>query len=254
MSRNVYVGANRSAVRRFAIVMAVCLAWTATVAQAGVVQGGSYQATFFGTDGASDWGMTPTLNVDSTDGSFDFSVPTQNTATFSMENLSISGNVDPMISVGFDVTNNTGSTQDYTFIFTIPIIAQTPATITGGSTGITITDTNGDGATLAAHTNGRPTYFAQIDGVDFASLTLTPIDEPNAFESETGSDVFGSPIPSFPGPAALTTIGIRYDFSLTAGDRAAVTGVFVIEAVPEPASLALLGLGGLLMAPRRWFP
>ena len=215
------------------------------------------QATFFGTDGENTWMMQPTFssnNVDST-GVFDLDMPnmTPGSGTFSVEGVNVNGNVDPIISTSFDVVNNTGSTQDYTFIFTIPIVPLVPATITGGSTGITITDTNGggSGATLGTHTNGRPTYFSQIDGGDYVSIDLSPIVEPNNFESETDSGAFGTPIPSLIGPAATSTIGIRYDFSLTAGDRAAVTGVFVVEPVPEPAAAMMLISGMLVMIPKR---
>jgi hypothetical protein len=40
-------------------------------------------------------------------------------------------------------------------------------------------------------------------------------------------------------PAALSTIGIRLDFTLTPGDSASFTSVFVVQPVPEPASIAL---------------
>lgn len=54
---------------------------------------------------------------------------------------------------------------------------------------------------------------------------------------------FGTPIPSFPGPAVVNTIGISFKFDLTGSDRATGSGVFVVEAVPEPSTALLLGLG-----------
>jgi hypothetical protein len=190
--------------------------------------------------------MSPNADV-SADGVFDLSTPDRVNEFFSTENIHVYGNVDPFIGVSFDVVNNTGATQDYTFIFTIPIVAQTPATLTGGSTAIGVTDTsgNGDGVTLGTHSiNGRPTYFSQIDLIDHESLDLAPLSA-GAFLSNSDIADFGVPIPSFPGPAANSFIGIRYDFSLTAGDRAGVTGVFVVEAVPEPSSMVLFALASV---------
>jgi hypothetical protein len=207
--------------------------------------------TIYGSDGDTWWEISPLAELDA-DGNFVLRPDDCDYTDFCTRDIVVSGNADPVISSSFNVTNNTLVTQDYTFIFTLPIVPQTPVTITGGSTGITITDNNGNGAALGAHTNGRPTYYSQIDAVDFTSLSLLPLVEPNPFESETKSAAFGTPIPSLPGPAALSTIGIRYDFSLTAGDSAGVTGVFVVqvpsEPIPEPGSITLAGFAALLLA------
>jgi hypothetical protein len=61
------------------------------------------------------------------------------------------------------------------------------------------------------------------------------------------------PGPSIPGPAALTSIGIEHQFSLTPGDRATFTSFFVVQPapVPEPTSYSLLAIGGLMLLWRR---
>jgi hypothetical protein len=202
------------------------------------------QATVTGTDGTSDWTWRPTLNADaSSKGDFWVTAPDQENETFSLENIQLHGNVDPVINGGFLVTNLTAAVQNYTFIFTIPIIAQTPLTVTGGSTTLGVTDNNANGATVGPNANGRPYYYSQIDLVDWQSINLVPL-VAGPFSSAGTSGDFGQPIPSLPGPAALSFIGIRYDFSLTPGDSASATGVFVVEAIPEPATcfLALAGL------------
>lgn len=207
-------------------------------------------ATFFGTDGTEEWTMRPNLDP-ANDGSFAVSPMPQDLSTLRIENFSVSGNVDPVIAVSFDAVNISAGVQDYTFIFTIPIVPQTPATRTSGSTGVSLSDGNSDGATLGPHTNLRPTYFSQIDGGDFTSLTLTPL---VAFpdSSAVAAATFGLPGQTTPGPAATSTIGIRYDFSLTPGDRAAFTGNFRIEAVPEPSSVLLgVGIVGMMSLVRR---
>jgi hypothetical protein len=46
-------------------------------------------------------------------------------------------------------------------------------------------------------------------------------------------------------------IGIRYRFSLTAGDSATVNGNFLAEPVPEPGTLGLAAVGIALLAAAR---
>jgi hypothetical protein len=210
------------------------------------------QATVTGTDGTSEWSWRPTLDADASRGDFWATAPDQATPTFSLRNIQLHGNVDPVINGGFVVTNITGSTQNYTFIFTIPIVAQTPATLTGGSTTLGVTDNNGDGATAGPNANGRPYYYSQIDLLDWQPINLVPL-AAGSYGSTGTNGAFGVPIPSLPGPAALSFIGIRYDFSLTAGDSASATGVFVVEAIPEPTTclMALAGLAGGFALRRR---
>jgi hypothetical protein len=215
------------------------------------------------------WTMTSQVGVDSTTGEFDADLGkrgrpstdtvqghtpfyTEGLTPGGQEGIVVSGNVDPIISTSFSVTNNTLAVQIYTFTFTLPVPPQAPFTFTAGSTGITATDNNGDGATVGP-VAGRPTYYSQIDGIDFKDLTITPI-VAGPLDTATNSANFGllpSP-PSFPGPAVVSTIGIRYDFSLTPGDSAGVTGVFMVQPrednIPEPASATLVGLAMVMFA------
>ena len=63
---------------------------------------------------------------------------------------------------------------------------------------------------------------------------------------------FGLPGPSELGPPeALEHIGIRIDFFLSAGDSITSTSFFVLEPLPAPGAIALLGVAGLLGSRRR---
>jgi hypothetical protein len=166
--------------------------------------------------------------------------------------LSWNYNVDPDPAVNgvFSITNTLGVTNSYTVIVTFPLsIPITPSSLTGGSVQGGVTDNNGNGATLAtAGTN--PFYMSLIDGGNFKALFTSPQNlTVGAFLSgTTGIASFGTPIPSFPGPAVNSTIGIRLQFTLTPGDSASFTSVFVAEPVPEPSTLALAGCGAIGLA------
>lgn len=153
---------------------------------------------------------------------------------------------DPTVSGSMSVTNlDTINTQLFTFIFTLPV-SPIASPVTGGSARGTVTDTNGNGATIS--NLGGSLYTALLDGVDWQSLHTgvsysdTSSPGPTSFTSLS----FGSPIPSLPGPGPVTTsIGIRLEFKLTPGDQASITSNHVVVPEPHTAGLMALGLGFL---------
>ncbi len=166
-------------------------------------------------------------------------------------------NYDPFISASADILNNTASIQHYTLLFSIPISpAITPASVMGGSVQGGLTDANNDGiGTISTFGPGTDLFNGQIDGVDQLPLfsDVKTINVPFQGGSASDSTSAGLPGPSLPGPSALSTIGIKFEFTLTPGDRATFTGFFSVgQTIPEPGSLSLLGLGGLLLFRRRF--
>ncbi len=171
-----------------------------------------------------------------------------------IDNWSMLVDEDPVVTGITAVTNNSLLTQTYTLIFTLSVLPVTPSSLIGGSIAGSVTDNNGDGATLAT-TLGDSIYKAQIDASNVAggSLYTNGSVIAGSFLSNTLAPVaFGTPIPSLPGPAALTDIGIRLKFTLTPGDSASFTSNFVVLPIPEPGMATLLGLGfGLLGVARK---
>jgi PEP-CTERM motif len=162
---------------------------------------------------------------------------------------------DPFISASVDVINNTASIQTYSLTFTLPISpAITIGSRVGGSTqgGVTDASFNGIGI-LSTVGAGSALYYGLIDGSNVLPLfpDLNTINVPFAGGSASVTTSAGLPGPTIAGPNALTSIGIKHEFSLTPGDRATFTSFFVVEPVPEPASLSLLAIGGLMLLCRR---
>lgn len=168
----------------------------------------------------------------------------------------VEGDPDPFVIANTAITNMAAVTQNFQLMVTLPVFpALTPSSLIGGSVqgGITA---DGDGGTLSSIT-GTSIYQAMIDGSVIGEPAAL-LDDPssvsagaflsNSFTPEAFGDM--PMIPSEPGPAVLNSIGILLSFSLTAGDQATFSSVFVAE-IPSPAPLALFGAAGLVAARRR---
>jgi hypothetical protein len=166
----------------------------------------------------------------------------------------LSVDMDPFISASVDVVNTTASVQTYTLIFTLPVGPIAGGSLMGGSVQGGLTDANGDGiGTLSTVGPGTALYFGRIDGINVQPLfaDVKTISVSTAFGSASDSTSAGLPGPTIAGPSVATSIGIQHQFSLTPGDRATFSSVFVVVPVPEPGSLSLLALGGALLLWRR---
>jgi hypothetical protein len=204
-------------------------------------------------DGVHTWDWTPTV-IDTGNGykvnDVSYNVPG---TTLLCSNITLA--YDPFISASVDVINNTLAIQNYTLTFTLPVGPIAGGSVMGGSTQGGVTDANFNGTGILSTVGpGKSLYNGQIDGVDVLSLFPDPksINAPFAGGSNSDSTNAGLPGLTISGPAVLTSIGIKHEFSLTPGDRATFTSFFgVDQAIPEPASLSLLAIGGLVLLYRR---
>ena len=168
-----------------------------------------------------------------------------------MDGWSLSMDSDPFVTNNFTITNTTGSTQIYTVGTTVGVAPSIPLASMQGSIGFSLTDNNGNGATLA--TSGVPLYRAQIDGNVARTLWNSPTSFTAPFGSTSSNALFGFPTAEVAPESVDSSIGILMVFSLTSGDSVSFSSNFTVTAVPAPAALWLFGSGllGLVAAARR---
>lgn len=178
---------------------------------------------------------------------FDFHY-THQQGSINME-IDIEVNADPFIYAVLTCVNMTGVEKSFTTTITLPISPQMlRGSKTSGSVSFTLLDINGGGALLSTVDATTPIYMSRIDGIDHQAL-MTP---PQSWFTNTtrgeGPSEFGTPVP-LDGPNVLNTIEIELNATLSAKDHAYIVARF--DVTPEPATIALLTIGGVAVLLRR---
>lgn len=154
---------------------------------------------------------------------------------------------DPFVTGTFTVTNETTTTRDYVLDFVLPISPALTASLLSGQVSGTLTDSEGSGSALLTSISGGFVYSALADDSIVQGLmanALQQVTSVNGTTSFSGGS-FGFPVP-VSGPSINSSIGIRFAFSLSAGDSASFSSVFVANPIPAPSVLVvgcLLGVG-----------
>jgi hypothetical protein len=207
-------------------------------------QSGSYVVSVedgaFDNEGNFFWTLESEVQIFGADGSV--------LATLSAASLVVFQ--DPIINMNFNVQ---AANQNTAFSVTSGLLSfpQIASPVGMASAGVTVTDINGNGATLSP--DGPGLYASQYNG-DYPGGTL--------FADLLGAPVLAGPFQTgsasdeFPGGGSFSAIGVpvesmsaAWTFTLSAFDMASGTSTFVV--VPAPAGLGVLGLAGLAIARRR---
>lgn len=180
--------------------------------------------------------------------------------TDSLDGLAVSWNLlvnsDPFIVGNISVMNTGTTTREFFLNVVLPKGSVSSHHYVGGSVTGTVTDLNGNGAILSSiGDSGLFTAFTDFGTANRATagslLSSTTITAGAFLSSSLGPAGFGDPIPSQLHGAVAENIAMQFRFSLTAGDSASFTSIFVVEAIPAPGALALMGLAGLRNRRRR---
>lgn len=168
---------------------------------------------------------------------------------FNASNAGSSNGLDRVFTAGnFVVSNNSSSSIVFDFVFSMPIALAGPG-MYGGSVSAGLT-TQGPGSFSSV--GEAPIWTGSTGGLTIATMLNGPtsVVRTATGSSTIGTDAFGQPIPSLPGPAFGQDLTVRMQFVLSAGASASFTSVLVGQ-VPTPGATFLLGLGGLVSTGRR---
>ncbi len=164
-----------------------------------------------------------------------------------IENLKLTLKADPEVGIEFGVRAG-GTATTYAILSEVvsfdPMVnpaayASAGVTLTDRITvpGATITGLFPEGKTHQARYNGSSVFANLVNGFAIPSGTLT------------NDEAKGSEFSVIPINDTLTSIESEFYFRLTARDSASGTSTFVVT--PEPATIGLLGLGGLVLLHRK---
>jgi hypothetical protein len=164
-----------------------------------------------------------------------------------IKELEVQSDVDPYVNLFVDV--QAGAT-DTTFDIASSVVSFAPLlnpnayasagiTLTSDYHGATITGLFDGGKTYQARYNGSTVYANLLNGFSIAANDSGNNDDRSpAIGTQTILD-------------SVSSIESEFNFILSANEQASATSRFEVDAVPEPATLSLLILGGLALLRRR---
>jgi hypothetical protein len=164
---------------------------------------------------------------------------------FSIDSLNFVEDFDPYIRLNFAVTAG-GSDTTFTLNSTVVSFATLTNPLAYASAGLTLTGDD-NGATATGLYAGGKNYQAIYNGSSVYGNLV------NSFSVGNTTATLSERLPTSGWqtiPGSVSSIQSQFKFTLSAADSASGTSRFEVM-VPEPATLAILGLGGLLLRKRK---
>ena len=156
------------------------------------------------------------------------------------------------VSVSQTFYNSSSSARSYSFYQYANVASGAAASVMSGSVTATVTDLNGNGATLGA-VNGLAIYTATVNDVAVRTL-WQPFSSFNVGQFLSQSTIPGAFVNELmPGgvTASDALLGIALKFTLSAGDTVSFASTFTVNTLPTPGALALLAVSGATGIGRR---
>ena len=157
-----------------------------------------------------------------------------------------------MVSISQTFYNSSNSVRTYSFYQYANVASGSVASVMSGSVTATVTDLNGNGATLGA-VNSLPIYTATVNDVAVRTLwqPFSSFNVGQFLSQSTTPGVFANELLPGGATASDALLGIALRFTLSAGDTVSFASTFTVNAVPAPGALALLAVSGATGAGRR---
>ena len=144
---------------------------------------------------------------------------------------------DPLVAVTFAITAGEYDTTVSVSTATVGFPTINNA-IGSASVGVTLTEADGNTATLTGNGPNGLVYLTEYNGGTTFAEFIDQVYEPVAYGSEDASADTGGFVPIVD---PVSSVAGHLDFVVTANDSASSTSNFVV--MPEPASIMLLVLG-----------
>jgi hypothetical protein len=164
----------------------------------------------------------------------------------SIDRLKLTVNADPEVGIEFGVRAN--KKQIFTILSDVVLFDPLVNPTAYASAAITLTDRGPTaGATITGFFDGGKTYQARYNGSTVFANLVDSFGIPNS--SGDKNEARGNESSMITINDTLTSIESEFHFTLSVNDSASGTSTFVV--VPEPATIALLGLGALSLIRRK---
>lgn len=147
---------------------------------------------------------------------------------------------DPQIGMGFSLTSGDAETQITISSAMLSFAPGIGSAVGSASAAITLTDVQGNGATLTGTGPGASAYSAHYNGAAPGG-TVFASGLPGLSTGGSDDDNFDA-LNLAIGPI-VDNMSAQYSFSMSANDQASGTSTYTVT--PEPSSLALLALAAL---------